>query len=247
MSTVQSVERAFAVLDVVAGGESGITEIASQTKLPKSTIARLLGTLEVLQAVERIDGGTEYRIGPRVAQMAGPIEAHAYLATAVQPHLERLSQQLGEATGFAVPNGYAVRNISQVESPNPVQVRDYTGLVAPAHIGSPGLAMMSRWPDEELDHYFKRTLDGFTRHTMTDPDQLRVRLKQIAQDGYAWVHEEFAEGISSVASCLLDPDGRVLGTIHAHGPTYRFPEEGQEAQIGELVRDTARQIFARPT
>lgn len=247
MSTVQSVERAFAVLDIVAGGASGITEIASQAMLPKSTVARLLGTLELLQAVERIDDGTEYRIGPRVVQMAGPLEAHAYLATAVQPHLERLSQLLGEATGFAVPNGYSVRNVSQVESPNPVQVRDYTGLVVPGHIGSPGLAMMSLWPDAELDHYLKRSLDRYTPHTMTDPDQLRVRLKQIRQDGYAWVHEEFAEGISSVASCLLDDDGHVLGTIHSHGPTYRFPEEGQAVAIGELVRDTARQIFSRPT
>ncbi|HUG87021.1 MAG TPA: helix-turn-helix domain-containing protein, partial [Euzebya sp.] len=91
MSTIQSVERAFAVLDVVAGGASGITEIAAQASLPKSTVARLLATLETLQAVERIDEGTEYRIGPRVVEMAGPLEAHAYLATAVHPHLERLS------------------------------------------------------------------------------------------------------------------------------------------------------------
>lgn len=247
MSTVQSVERAFAVLDIVAGGASGITEIAGQAMLPKSTVARLLATLETLGAVERIDDGTEYRIGPRVAQMAGPLEATAYLATAVQPHLERLSAQLGEATGMAVPNGYSVRNIIQVESPNPVQVRDYTGLVVPAHIGSPGLAMMSQWPEAELDHYLSRPLDRYTANTMTDPDQLRIRLKQIGQDGFAWVHEEFAEGISSVASCLLDADGHVLGTIHSHGPTYRFPEDGQAVAIAELVRETARQIFSRPT
>jgi DNA-binding IclR family transcriptional regulator len=247
MSTVQSVQRAFAILDIVAGGASGITEIAGQAMLPKSTVARLLATLETLQAVERIDDGTEYRIGQRVVQMAGPLEAHAYLSTAVQPHLERLSDQLGEATGFAVPNGYSVRNVSQVESPNPVQVRDYSGLVVPAHIGSPGLAMMSQWPDAELEHYLTRPLDRYTPDTMVDPDRLRLRLKQVHEDGYAWVHEEFAEGISSVASCLLDADGHVLGTIHAHGPTYRFPEEGQEVVIGELVRDTARQIFSRPT
>lgn len=247
MSTVQSVERAFAVLDIVAGGASGITEIATQAGLPKSTVARLLGTLETLQAVERIDDGTEYRIGPRVAQMAGPEEGHAYLATLVHPHLERLSEQLGEATGFAVPNGYSVRNVSQIESPNPVQVRDYSGLVVPAHIGSPGLAMMSYWPDAELEHYLRRPLDRYTAQTLIDPDQLRLRLKRIREAGYAWVHEEFADGISSVAACLLDAEGHVLGTIHVHGPAYRFPEEGQDTYIGELVRDTARQIFDRPT
>jgi IclR family acetate operon transcriptional repressor len=187
-----------------------------------------------------------YRIGPRVTQMAGPLEAHAYLVTAVHPHLERLSEQLGEATGMAVPNGYAVRNVCQVESPNPVQVRDYTGLVAPAHVGSPGLAMMSRWPEAELDRYLTRSLDRYTPQTVIDPDQLLARLRRIREDGYAWAHEEFAEGISSIASCLLDPAGQVLGTIHAHGPTYRFPDDGREAEIGELVRDTARQIFARP-
>lgn len=244
-STVQSVERAFAILDLVAAGSSTLTEISSQVDLPKSTVARLLATLVFLKAVERTGAGT-YDIGPRVAELVGSGERSAHLRRAVLPHLQRLSEQLGEATGFAVPDGPAVRNISQVGSATPVQVRDYTGMVVPAHIGSPSLALMATWSDEEVDAYLDGPLERYTASTVTDPEAIRARLATIRHDGYAVVVDEFADGISSVAACLIDESGQALGTIHAHGPTYRFPPVGMAPQVGTLVVATARAILGSP-
>lgn len=241
--TVQSVERAFAILDLVAAGSTQLRDVASQVDLPKSTVARLLATLESLKAVERTADG--YRIGARVSDLVGAIEGWAHLRTLAHPHLQRLAEQLGEATGFAVPDGDAVRYVSQVESPTPVQVRDYTDLVTPAHIGSPGLAMMSYWSTERVDAYLERPLDRHTATTVVDPDTIRARLTAIQRDRYAVVVDEFADGISSIAACLVDDDGVLLGTIHAHGPTYRFPPDGLTTTTGELVASTARSILAR--
>lgn len=247
MPNVQSVDRAFAILDIVSGGASGVTEIASRAKLPKSTVARLLATLEDVGAVEREAGGSHYRLGPRLAEMAGPVDVTAQLAVTMRPHLERLAMQLGEAAGFGVPDGQAVRVITQVESPNPVQVRDYTGEVYPAHVGAPGVCILAEWPEREVQRYLSRPLVAYTDHTVVHPQQVYERIAQVQKDGYCWTHEEFAEGISSVASVVHDPRGRVVGALHAHGPTYRFPAPGDGPWTGELIRATANDIFAAPT
>lgn len=241
--TVQSVDRAFAILDLVASGSRTFSAVAGQVDLPRSTVSRLLTTLEALRAIERTPDG--YHIGTRVSDLVPALHGWTSLRTLVHPHLQSLAERLGEATGLAVPDGDGVRYVSHVESPNPVQVRDYTNLVTPAHIGSPGLAMMSRWDPERVDAYLARPLDQHTATTVVDPDAIRARLVTIRRDGYAVVRDEFADGISSVAACLLDHDGVLMGTIHAHGPSYRFPAEGMADAIGLTIAHTSRAILAR--
>ncbi|MDX1449872.1 MAG: IclR family transcriptional regulator [Acidimicrobiia bacterium] len=231
MSTVQSIERAFGIMRVLAVGPAGVTELAGQVSLPKSTVARLLATLEGVGAVERTEAG-QYRIGPTMWELSGHIDALAGLVVAVRPHLELLTERHHEASGFSVPDGYSVRYLTQVESPNPVQVRDYSGLVLPMHVGPAGLVMMAEWPQQEVAHYLARPLVAFTASTITDPAQIEKRLGQIRTDGYAWVHEEYAEGISSVAAPVFDSSGAIRGAIHMHGPTYRFPQPGTTEAIG---------------
>ncbi len=243
-TTVQSVERAFTILDVVAAGAQTFGAVAAQVDLPRSTVSRLLNTLAAMRAIERTTDG--YRIGTRVSDLVPALHGGSSLRTLVHPHLQALADQLGEATGLAVPDGDNVRYTSHVESPNPVQVRDYTDLVTPAHIGSPGLVMMSCWEPERVDAYLARPLVQHTASTVVDPDEIRARLVAIRRDGYAVVRDEFADGISSVAACLLDHRGVLMGTIHAHGPTYRFPPDGMADAIGQTIAHTARDILVRP-
>ena len=73
MSGVQSVERAFAILRCLAGGPAGVSEVAERVDLPKSTVSRLLSTMQVLGAVEQSGAGTEYRVGDAMIDIAsGP-------------------------------------------------------------------------------------------------------------------------------------------------------------------------------
>lgn len=237
---VQSIERAFSVLRALAVSPAGVTDLSSRVDLPKSTVARLLATLEGLHAVERAEGG-RYRIGLGLLHLAGAVDASAALTSAVIPHLTSLVNTLGEAAGFAVATGYAVHYVAQIESPSAVQVRDYTGLKVPMHIGPSGLCMMSRWPKEDLDRYLRRSLESYTSKTVVDPTKIRRRLQEIKAEGHCWVYEEFAEGLNSVAAPVLDPAGRVLGALHVHGPSYRFPGDHPQP-IASEVMEAARQF-----
>ena len=242
---VQSIERAFELLQALAVEPAGLTELSVRVDLPKSTVARMLGTLEGIGAVARDEDDRTYRIGMGLVELAGAVDASAALATLVRPHLTDLADRTGEAAGFSVPTGYTMHYLVQAESPNAVQVRDYSGLSVPMHVGPSGLCVMSLRPDVDVDRYLMRPLESFTRHTISDPKMIRKRLESTRRQGHCWIHEEFAEGISSVAAPVFDQSRRALGAIHVHGPTYRFPGTAGPDAIAGLVMDAAERVSTR--
>jgi DNA-binding IclR family transcriptional regulator len=235
---VQSVERAFAILGVVARGPIALTSIASRLALPKSTVARMLETLEVIGAVERVDG-PRWHIGPGMATIASGLAPERRLAAVARPHLVELVHALGEDAGLALPDGYGVHYVDQAESDKPVQVRDWTGTRAPMHAVPSGLVLLAEWPAEALDAYLARGLERLTTRTIVRPAALRRRLAEARAHGYAWGFEEFADGINSVAAPVRDARGRAIAAVHVHGPAYRFPVAGDEERVARLVVEAA--------
>jgi IclR family transcriptional regulator, acetate operon repressor len=244
VSRVQSIERAFAVLNALSGGPIGVTEVAERANVPKSTAARLLSSLSREGAVEQVPGDTRYRLGPRIATLAeGFVPVRSLVAT-TRPLLEELAAATGETAGLSIPEGFVVHYIDQVATSHQVQVRDWTGSRVPMHAVSSGLVFLAQLPPAALDAYLAEPLDSFTPRTLTAPDELRERLAAVRADGYAWVHEEFAEGLSSVAAGVADSTGSVTAAVHVHGPAYRFPNGG-EARIGDLVLEAATRASER--
>jgi DNA-binding IclR family transcriptional regulator len=235
---VQSLERAFAILDEVARRPAGVTEIADRVRLPKSTVARLLATLESLEAVERFDGA-QWRIGPGLEALSATESLERSLISVARPFLARLAADLDEDAGLGLPDGNDVLYVDQVGSDKPVQVRDWTGTRAPMHTVPSGLVFLAEWPADALEAYLAGELVALTPRTVTDPRRLRRRLEEVRAAGCAWGLEEFAEGIDSVAAPVRDARGKAIAAIHAHGPAYRFPAPGDEARIAGAVVEAA--------
>ncbi len=242
MSSVQSIRRAFDVLGALAGGPLGVTEVADRAGLPKSTAARLLATLAREGAVEQIPGDTGYRLGPRLATLAAGLTPVRSLAALAHLALTELAETAGEAAGLAVPDGDLVHYIEQVDTPNPVSVRDWTGNRVPLHAVSSGQVLLAFRPPAAVDRYLERPLERFTPRTLVDEAALRERLRVIRHDGYSWVCEEFDEGINSVAAPISDASGEVIAAVHLHGPSYQFPAAGTDAAVAERVVAAAARI-----
>lgn len=243
MATVQSVGRAFEVLEAVAGETTGVTTIARRAGLPKSTTARLLETLEELGAVERVDG-TSWRLGHRVSALAAGVPASRSLAALAQPLLADLAAQLGEDAGLSLPDGFDMHYVGQADADNPVQVRDWTDTRAPMHTVPSGLVLLAEWSEDALDAYVARGLARLTPSTVADRRTLDRRLREARAAGCAWGREEFAEGITSVAAPLRDAAGRAIAAVHVHGPSYRFPAPGAEASVEAAVVAAAQALGA---
>ena len=245
MSRVQSIARAFDVLAALAEGPGGVTEVADRAGLPKSTAARLLGALAAEGAVEQIPGDTRYRLGPRLGTLATGVRPTRRLVSIAHPYLVELAKRTGEATGLSVPEGPTMHYVDQVESPNPVQVRDWTGTRIPMHAVSSGQVFLAHFPPPAMSRFLATPLERFTDHTITDASGLLARLREVRRDGYAWVREEYAIGINSVAAPVADADGEVIGAVHVHGPSYRFPAAGADRTVAVTTVEAAAEIGAR--
>jgi IclR family KDG regulon transcriptional repressor len=246
---VQSIERAFAVLDAVADRPAGVTALAARLGLAKSTTARLLASLESLGAVERVDRRL-WRVGPRVAALLDGVPPARRLTALARPELELLVAAVGEDAGLALPDGHEVLYVDQVECDHPVQVRDWTGTRAPLHAVPSGLVLLAEWPQDAIEAYVAGGLARLTPKTIASPGVLRRRLAHIRDAGHAWGREEYAEGITSVAAPVRDERGNAVAAVHVHGPTYRFPADGDEARVSDAVVAAAQAVsrrLARPS
>ena len=240
-SGVQSIVRAFAVLGALEDGPRGVTDVAERVGLPKSTAARMLATLVREGAVEQLDDA-RYRLGARVAELGRAVEPTRDLISIARPHLAELAASVGEAAGLSVPDGDVVHYIDQVDADHEVQIRDWTGTRVPMHAVPSGQVYLARMSAADLEACLSRPLAWFTPQTLDHPDRLRERVAQVRRDGYAWVREEFAEGLTSVAVAVVDPAGSAVAAVHLHGPSYRFPPHGSTASIERQLATVAARI-----
>jgi DNA-binding IclR family transcriptional regulator len=242
VSRVQSIERAFAVLRVLADGPIGVTEVADRAALPKSTAARLLSSLATQDVVEQVPGETRWRLGPGMATLAASIRPTRSLAALARPQLAELAEATSEAAGLSIPDGFTVHYVDQVDSRHPVGVRDWTGTRLPMHTVSSGLVFLAHMHPAEVERFLDRPLERLTDRTVVDRTKLLERLRDVQLTGVAWTRDEYADGIASVAAPVTDEDGEVVGAIHVHGPSYRFPRDGEDEAIAARVRTAAARI-----
>lgn len=245
MSTVQSVERAFSVLQCLASGAAGVSDVADRTDLPKSTVSRLLGTLVELGAVEQSEALGVYSLGELILDLSAAASPGRNLVALARPLLVELVAQIDEAAGIGVLDGPEVYYLDQVDGDHQVQVRDWTGETVDAHVVSAGLVLLAYAPPAVQDDYLSRPLEAWTDHSVTDPGLIRQRLEDVRRSGFAWVFEEMSEGLNSVAAPIFNPSGFVIAAVSAHGPSYRFPATGSSASVAAHVVETATRVTDR--
>jgi DNA-binding IclR family transcriptional regulator len=242
--SVQSIDRAFAVLRQVANAPGGISDVARAVDLPVSTVARLLGTLESLGAVVRIGESGAYGIGAGIRALAGPVNRSEALVTQARPVLAALVAETGETSGLSVLEGDEVVYLDHVETRNEVTLRDWTGARLPLHVVSSGLVLLAAQPPAAVTAYLALPLQRLTGTTMVQPARIKRRLAAIRRDGYVWTIGEFDDGITSVAAPVVDAHGATIAAIHCHGPSYRFPGDAVADVITAHVVDAAGTLGA---
>jgi len=230
------------VLLAIATEPAGITDVARRVSLPVSTVARLLSTLENLQAVIRQDDGVSYRIGPTVSSLAAGNDTT--LIGRARPFLTELVDRVGETAGLSVLDGDHVLYLDHVGAENVIQIQDWTGKRVPFHVVSSGLVLLAYASQSRIDEALANGLEPFTAHSTTSNAQLLERLRLIREQGFAWAVEEFQIGLTSVAAPVFNRAGDAVAAIHCHGPSYRFPTADGRDDVVAAVMAAARRLSA---
>lgn len=244
--SIQSVERAAAILRsfVDADTELGVTALSHQLGIHKSTVSRLLATLQHEGFVERNPETGKYRLGLGLITLASTALERLDLRRAAQPYLSALAESTQETVNITVLDGDECVNIERITSPKSIRYVGWIGRRTPLHCTSTGKVLLAYLTPNERDALLPETLSRLTEKTITDRTALEQTLEQVRQQGYAIAHEELEEGLSAIAAPIRDRTGRVVATVSISGPTYRI-EPVRIEHFAEPLKQTASDISAR--
>jgi IclR family KDG regulon transcriptional repressor len=244
--TVRSVERALAILGCFDDDHPllGITEISAQLNLPKSTIHRILATLEAWGFVQQDEVSCRYQLGLRLFELGAIVGNSLGLRQAALPVLKQLSRETEETVLLVAYDSGEVVYLDALECPQPVKIDARPGKRLPAHCTASGKAFLSALPREEVERVLSRPLSGRTPKTITDAEELRCNLTLSRQRGYSISDEEYNTGIRAVAAPIVSEKGRVWGVVAVAGPAFRLSDDAIR-NLGEHTVAAARRISER--
>ena len=235
---MQSADRALAILAAFDERRPAmrVSELAAQLGTHKSTVSRLLATLEGRGLVRR--EGDAFAPGPELARLGGLAVRGLALADAAQEPLARLAEDSGEAVNLAVRRDGAVLNVHQVQARHFVGATDWAGRATPLHCTANGKVFLAAAREVPAE------LPALTPRTITNPAALGAELARVRDRGWAAAVEELEAGLHAVAAPVLDATGATVASVSVAGPAYRLPEARLEA-LGRQCLACAGEISAR--
>lgn len=244
-AAVQSVDRALTVLEIVGKlGSAGVTEIATELGVHKSTVSRLIAVLESRGFVEQLSDRGKYRLGFAIVRLAGSTSAQMDLAKESQGICDRLSQQSGETTNLAVLDENRIINVVEAHGPAEITLRTWVGQNCPAHATSSGKALLADLPPEDVRARMGDPLPTFTANTIATAAALAAELVRVRETGWASVSEELEVGLNAVGAPVRDNTGRVIAALTVSGPAYRLSKD-RFGVVAEMTVAAAAAISRR--
>jgi DNA-binding IclR family transcriptional regulator len=218
-----------------------MTQIAEQVGIHKSTVHRLLATLEEKHFLERDTSTGVYRLGISMIQLAYLSLERNDLRHIVARYLRQMSEQFRETTNLSILDGPDVIYLDVVESPERVKLAAATGQRLPAFCTASGKAILAFSPIEVVQQVLEHGMPRYTKSTIVSDESVMENLRQTRERGFALSLQEFEEGINAIAVPILDHDAQPIASVAIAGPSFRLTQE-RMLEIGQQIVAIAREI-----
>jgi DNA-binding IclR family transcriptional regulator len=242
------VQRATRLLRRIAEGDTAanMSRTARALDINRTTLLRLLRTLEAERFIAPLGEGAGWRIGPALIGLAAQALAADDLAGIATPVLAQLAETLGLSAHLAVLDGrevvYLIRRAPNLSFVSNIRV----GSRLPAHAANMGRIILAHLPEAEVRRLYAGVkLPAATEHTATTLDALMARIAADRAQGLAWSEGFFEPGIGSCAAAIREASGRPVAAINVSGLVASFAGAERRARIGTAVAEAAREISAR--
>ncbi|MDQ3549177.1 MAG: IclR family transcriptional regulator [Chloroflexota bacterium] len=242
---VQSVQRAFEILFAfsIETPLLGSSDLARMLGINRTTVHRLLATLESCGAVRQEPLSRKYALSPRLLQLSNVVLRSSDIRAVSIGPLTRLRNSTDETAALHIREGQARIMFMQIESSQELRATyPRVGEPIPLHLGAPSKAVLASMEAVEVEEYVRATpLTGATPFSFTEREALLDELARIRERGYAVSRQERRVGIASLAAPVFDATGVVVAAINIIGPLDRLREPELEA-LAPLVIETAREV-----
>lgn len=240
------IDRMMDVLGQLERREGGLTirDLVSQLHLPRTTIYRILNTLQIHDMVHRDEGGA-YRLGRRLLGLASHVATGASevdLVAVAQPVLDKLAHDLGEGVKLSVLDKNDVLVLAAAQGK-----REYALTVAPGqrmepHAGAASKLLLAHLPDTELEAHLSKPLVPFTGKTLTDPRRLKSELIRLRRQGWSQDKGETVLSIHAFAAPIYDTRDEMVAALSV--PFLAGTEPSRIEQIRLATIAAARALTA---
>ncbi|MDV6013688.1 IclR family transcriptional regulator [Haloechinothrix sp. LS1_15] len=242
---VQSLVRGLAV--ITAFGEHApeltLSEVARATGLTRAAARRFLLTLSDLGYVR--SDGRYFSLTAKVLELGYSYLSSMSLPEVAQPHLERLSTEVGESSSVSVLDGTDIVYVARVAVSRIMTVAINVGTRFPAHATSMGHVLLAGLDERALREYLEvAPLERITPHTITRPEALRAELTTVRDQGWALVDQELEEGLRSLAAPIRGRGGAVVAAVNVSSHASRASLESMRQTMLPRLRDCAARIEA---
>jgi DNA-binding IclR family transcriptional regulator len=236
----QSVDRALSLVDGLAEGPKTLDQLAERIGVHKSTVLRLLRTLESHRFVQR-DGVRYYRLGTALFDLANRALEDRDVRRLVEPALRDFNAATGHTVHLASYEGGEVIYIDKYESRHNVRMYSRIGKRAPLHCTAVAKVLISALPEKE-----RRTIAAsidypkLTENTITDPEAYLAELTRVAERGYAIDDAEHESFIHCIAAPIRGNQGEVLAAMSMSVPQVILDLDGLLELVPDLLTASAK-------
>lgn len=226
--------------------ELSVTELSKRLGMNEVSVGMLLATLKSRNYIEQNRSTNGYRLGFKNLELAQNLLRQTDLYRISHPVLLSLAESCRETCAVAVLKKTHVIELDAVQCEHPVQVVPRVGVHLPVHCTAAGKMLISSETDEALDLLLSGVeLQSYTPNTVTCPQELKLRLRQVREQGYAIDDEELDRDVRSVSAAIRDYAGRMVGAVVITGPSCRIAYERFADELVPLVLKGANDISAR--
>ena len=218
-----AISRAMSIIEAISSAERPLSpaDLSDQLSIPKPSIHRLLNQLESDGYIQTSLRGLIVP-GARLQGVALGILYSSRFKALGQAILEKLTEEIGETCGIAVPNGTEMIYYDRVQTDWPLQMHLKVGSHTPSWCTASGkLYLSSMGKDRRLKLINNLPLKQYTRNTITDLDSLNIELKEIRKTGVGRDQEEFVDGMVACAVPIKSNQGKLLACLFTHAPVIR--------------------------
>jgi len=247
VDAVNSVVKAIRILDRLrSGGPLTFSDVQKALDLPKSTVHKILATLEQEDLVRRDPDTARYSLGVKLIELGSGARAQLEYRKIALPLMQDLSEAIDCTVHLSVRSHRDVMPVEAYESGSRTWphylFHGGVGIPAPLHATAAGKAILAYLPDAALDAALgSAALARYTRHTIVDRAKLRAELARIRKRGYAVSEGEHVELVWGIAAPIRDHDGTVVASLSALGMAARLTPE-RIPEIASQVIATAAEV-----
>jgi len=241
---VQSLGRAFAILEQVARHRDGIglAELSHLVGLHNSTTFHLAKTLVSLGYLRQERHTKRYRVGRPLFALAASALDEIEMVSLATPVLEELSRELGEASHFALRMGDVVVVIARTSGPSAFQLADRVGVVRPAHCTAVGKAILASLQPDQLKRFLDRAgMKPSTAKSITEVPALLREIEEVRRTGIAIDDGEFNLEVRCLAVPVEDFTGKIVGALGISAPVWRLTRQALQSR-SKIVQAAAARL-----